>query len=151
MNRYHHSKSGLFLMELLINLLLFCVLCGCGLMFFMKSHNLANDATCLHQAVRITSSVAAIYETGDGSLTPLSEIYKAASSEQNGLTIYFDSGFRTCNKDGAVYRVTATPADTVPHKLSIDFYNEAGTIIYHLEACHHTPVTLGNIEEVTAP
>lgn len=151
MSRNHHSKSGLFLMELLINLLLFCLLCGCGLMFFIKSYNLTNDATALHQAVRITSSVAGIYETGDGTFAPLLEMYATAAQEDKYLCIYLDEDFHPCTKEETVYYIMAEQTDDRLDKLIINFYNSSGEVLYSISACHYTPATLGNTKEVAAP
>lgn len=151
MTRYHHSKSGLFLLELIINLLLFCVLCGCGLTFFMKSNHMAKNATSLHHAVRIVSSVAGIYETGDGGLTTLEHIYPEASLDGKDMTIYFNSNYQSCSPGSAVYTVTAKLSDTVCDRLCVSFYDETGNMIYSLEACHYTPASLGKVKEVTVP
>ena len=146
-----HSKSGLFLMELLLNLLLFCLLCGCGLMFFIKSHNLTKDATTLQQAVSITSSVAGIYETGDGSFASLLQMYENADQEDKYLCIYLDEHFSPCPKEQTAYYVMAEAMDTSPDKIRIDFYNSEGEVLYTIWACHYTPATPGNIKEVAEP
>lgn len=151
MSRNSHSKSGLFLMELLINLLLFCLLCGCGLMFFIKSYNLTNDATALHQAVGITSSVAGIYETGDGTFTPLLEIYTDAAREDKYLCIYLDEAYNPCPKEQTAYYIMVEQIDSAAGKICIDFYNSSGKVLYSISTCHYSPATLGTAKEVAAP
>jgi len=147
MNRYR-SKSGLFLMELLINLLLFCMLCGCGLIFFIKSSNLTKDATALSFAVSITSSVAGIYESGDGTLAPIQALYADADIDGDYLCIYLDEDFTPCQKGTAVYYVTTQLIGTSPNKVSILFYNHKGDVLYTVQACNHTPMTLTDAKEV---
>lgn len=151
MSRNHHSKSGLFLMELLINLLLFCLLCGCGLMFFIRSFNLTNDATALHQAVGITSSVAGIYETGDGTFAPLLDVYTDAAQEDKYLCIYLNEDFNPCTKAETAYYIMVEQPDPTADKILIDFYNSSGEVLYTISACHYTPATLGVAKEVAAP
>lgn len=148
MSRKSHSKSGLFLMELLINLLLFCLLCGCGLMFFIKSYNLSNDATALHQAVSITASVASVYETGDGSLDSISAIYTNADMEGKYLCIYLDEDFLPCTKEETAYYVMAQQPDSMASKILIEFYNSNGEVLYTIPACNYTATTLGAAKEV---
>ena len=148
MKRNHHSKSGLFLMELLINLLLFCLLCGCGLMFFIKSFNLTNDATALHKAVGITSSVAGIYETGDGSYDEICRAYPDADVEGKYLCIYLDQDFQPCTKDLTAYYIMAEQSTDAINKIRIDFYNHSGEILYTIQTCNYTPTTLGTAKEV---
>lgn len=151
MSRYLHSKSALFLMELLFNLLLFCVLCGCGLLFFLKSHNLSKDTTLLHHAVSITTSVASIYESGDGSFSSLCNAYESAESESNLLYIYLDEEFNPCSKTDSIYYVLCENLNSTPDKIRIDFYNSKGTVAYSIRACNHTPSTLNNVREVSLP
>lgn len=148
MSHKSHSKSGLFLMELLINLLLFCFLCGCGLMFFIKSYNLTNDATALHQAVSITASVAGVYETGDGSLSSICEAYSNADLEGKYLCIYLNEDFLPCAKEDTAYYVMAEQPDPMTCKIRIDFYNSNGQVLYSIPACNYTATTLGTVKEV---
>ena len=146
-----HSKSGLFMIELLINLLLFCLLCGCGLMFFIKSFNLTTDATALHHAVGITTSVAGIYETGDGSFAPLLEMYPDAAWEDKYLCIYLNEYYSPCTKDETAFYIMAEQLDNTVDKIRIDFYNSNGEVLYSIPACHYTPATLGVTKEVAVP
>lgn len=151
MSRHPHSKSGLFLMELLINLLLFCLLCGCGLMFFIKSSNLTNDATALHRAVGITSSVAGVYETGDGSFSSLLETYADAAQEGKYLCIYLNEDFNPCSKDETAYYIMVEQTDSRTCKIRIDFYDSSGEALYTIQTQHYTPATLGTAKEVVVP
>ena len=136
------------MMELLINLLLFCVLCGCGLMFFIKSRSLAHDATALHQAVSIASSVAGVYETGDGGFTSLLEIYPLADTEDNYACIYLDKDFVPCAKENTAYYVMVNLTDTSTGKATIGFYMGKGECIYSIPVYHYTVATPGTAKEV---
>ena len=147
---YQHSKSGLFLMELLLNILLFCVLCSCGLLMYVKAHNLTHSTTLLHQATRITSSIAAIYEGGDGTLTTLSQEFVRPAIE-GSICIYYDDNFEPCVREGAVYYVLAhilktddagaSTAGNPLQKLEICFYDSDDQMLYTITACHYTPST----------
>ncbi len=151
MRHIERSKSGLFLMELLINLLLFCILCGCGLMFFIKSNNMTRNTTDLHQAVRITSSIASIYEVSDGKLDTIQDIYTQGTRLENILILYFDENYAPCNKTEASYevRVQKLPADTnTLEKVQITFYDEGDMPFYTIDACHFSPSTLESAKEV---
>ena len=147
MSRHKYAKSGLFLLELLINLLLFSLLCGYGLTFFTKSNNLSQDTTTLHQAVRITSSIASIYESGDGSYSSLCNEFKNATVEDDFLYIYFDTNFQPCSSNDFVYYVFIEDLKTSLNKVRISFYDADGNLSHAITACHYTPSTLGNIRE----
>ena len=148
MKRYRHSKSGLFILELLINLLLFCFLCGCGLKFFIKSNTLTQDSVTLHNAVRITSSIAAIYESGDGSLNAILDEYTNGILGDQTLTIYFDKNFSPCDQNSAIYSASATGINSDIPKIDIVFYNQNQEAVYSIRACNYTPATLDTAKEV---
>mgnify|MGYP006876971622 CR=1 FL=1 len=44
MKRVRHSRSGLFLIELMICILFFSITAGICIQFFVKSHNMSQDA-----------------------------------------------------------------------------------------------------------
>lgn len=150
MKRYHHSKSGLFLLELLINLLLFCLLCGCSLTFFLKSHRLSEDAVLLQQAVSITSSVAGLYESGDGSFALLEKAYEPAELTETVFYLYLDKDCHPCPKEKAYCFLRAERLEAVPNGLQIDFYNQNGEISYSIQTRCFTPYTLEPAKEETA-
>ena len=150
MKQIQRSKSSLFLMELLINLLLFCVLCGCGLMFYIKSNNMTQKTTDLHNAVRITTSIAGIYESGDGSFNSLCEIYDECNTTEDSMSIYFDSSYMPCASETSVYEVVIQKTDSSIGKITIQFYNEKQEIIYSIDAFHYSPSTLTDVKEVPA-
>ena len=141
MSRYQASKSGLFLLELMINFLLFCFLCICGLTFFLKSNQLTGDATLLQHGVHLTSSVANIYETGDGSFSSVLEEFESAVSNNQELYIYFDSKYQPCTKDASCYYVYVQKQDSFPASINIDFCSADGTHIYSIQACNYPPLT----------
>lgn len=151
MSRYHHSKSSLFLMELLLNLLLFCILCGCGLMFFTKSKNLTDSTTSLHHAAAITSSIANIYENGDGTLTAIQDEFEYSVMDDTSIYIYYDEEYNPCSKDNSEYYVLVKQKITSLDKVSIEFYNKKGTMTYSIKSCHFTPTILEKAKEVPNP
>ncbi len=151
MSHYHHSKSGLFLMELLINLLLFCFLCGCGLMFFTKSYHMTMDATALHNAVHLTASIAGVYETGNGSLTPITESFLCTEVAQDTIHIYLDEDFIPCTKEDSVYFISVQKTESELNKIAIDFFDADGLVAYSITACNYSPSTLSDAKEVHNP
>ena len=76
--RFQRSKSSLFLMEIILNILLFSVLLVVGLQFFIKTHLLTRETFDLQEAVTCSSNIASIYQSGDGSLDVIKEHYPNA-------------------------------------------------------------------------
>ena len=68
MKRVRHSRSGLFLIELMICILFFSITAGICIQFFVKSHNMSQDAKNLYQAQQEAASMAEILEKDIDSL-----------------------------------------------------------------------------------
>lgn len=151
MNRFHPGKSSLFLMELIVNLLLFCILCGCGLMFFIKSNTLSEDTTTLHHAVSITSSIASIYEAGNGHISAISDELPYSVIDNHNVYIYYDKEYQLCSKKHAQYYVLVTTSDSSSSKVNISFYDSKDTLVHSITSCYHAPSTLGDVKEVALP
>ena len=75
MKRVRHSRSGLFLIELMICILFFSVTAGICIQFFVKSHNMSQDAKNLYQAQQEAASMAEILEKDIDSLDNISVYY----------------------------------------------------------------------------
>ena len=158
MRQRERNKSSLFLMELVINLLLFCILCGCGLMFFIKSTNLTRSTTDLHQAVRITTSIASAFEAGDGGLEDLELIHPVCdfgdiddpNLKPSEALLWYNEDYQPCTMEHGYYKVTVDLTEGTVHKATIVFYNEKGEAIYSIDAFHYSPHTLSDVGEVPA-
>ena len=95
MIRYERSKSSIFLLEILINILLFSVLCVCSLQFFIKSYQLTDNTTTLHHAVTACNNVAAVFQSGDGTLASVEEVFSYSFTSISGEMagdVYFKTG-----------------------------------------------------------
>lgn len=94
MRRVRHSKSGLFLIELMICILFFSFTAGICIRFFAKSHNLSQEAENLYQAQQEASSMAEILEKDIDSL--------------DNIYVYYDKDWKQCNKEDGVYWLEVT-------------------------------------------
>lgn len=151
MSLRRQSNSGLFLMELLINLLLFCLLCGCALLFFTKSHRLSEDATRLNNAVQITSSLAGIYETDRDGLEAIAKAYPLTYADGNHAILYFNKDYYPCEKEDSYYSITISSADSITNSIDICFYDHENQPLYSIRACKYIPATPKALKEVVKP
>ena len=141
------SQSSLFLMEILLNILLFSVMLSLCLPFFAKAHGLTFATTELERAVTVCSNAANIFEASDGSLETLSFMYKNKVFINDQLVVYFDKNFIDCPSGDAVFTMTVTllPDDSPVTKASIRCQKEEA-VIYQITACQYsalTPMNLG--------
>ena len=146
MNRYRHSKSSLFLMEIMLNMLFFSILVAFCLQIFVKAHRISEDTSTLHRAVTICSSVAEICQSTENAVELLSVLYPDAAIRGQDITIYFDRTFSPCCEYDAVYQACVTLADDALQASEILFLKTDTTdTIYTLSFCTYTPASLSEL------
>lgn len=106
MNQYRHSKSSLFLMEIILNILFFSILATFCVQIFFKGYQLSKSTEKLHQAVTACTSIAEICQSTDSPEETLSSIYPESMSLNETILIYYNKDFLACGKQNAVYRAT---------------------------------------------
>ena len=140
MNHYRHSKSSLFLMELMIDILFFLLLATCCLQFFVKSHQLQEKNNTLNHAVSCCSNTAEALRSLSGNLNALcqddySNCYEKDTPQSNAVTLYFNQSYKSCNKKTARYFITIIPSSNgVLSNFQLNFYSsdKPETSIYQL-------------------
>jgi hypothetical protein len=128
-------------MEIILNILLFSVLLVAGLQFFMHTRTLTEKTQELHQAVAECESVAAVFESGNGTLDDLIKTYRYCVNLNPQLLIYLDENFNECPKKDASYYISVvldSDTDTALSKLTITCYRDPTAPLYTLTACHYT-------------
>ncbi len=139
-----HSKNSLFLMEILINILLFSALLVVGLQFFSKTHTLTQKTRELHQAVTSCSNVAAIFESGDGTTADILTVYPYSVNLDDKVIVYLDKNFNDCQKGQAQYYITAKLDKSSNAQLATLTIRcrtmEHKALLYELNACHYNPL-----------
>ena len=132
MNQYRHSKSSLFLMEIILNILFFSILATFCVQIFFKGYQLSKSTEKLHQAVTACTSIAEICQSTDSPEETLSSIYPESTSLNETILIYYNKDFLACGKQNAVYRAT------------VDFLPDTSTAetLYELSASCYQPISL---------
>lgn len=97
MRRVRHSKSGLFLIELMICILFFSFTAGICIRFFVKSHDLSQKARNLYQAQQEAASMAELLEKDIDFL--------------DTMYVYYDKDWSQCDKTDMVYWMEVTDRD----------------------------------------
>lgn len=90
MNQYRHSKSSLFLMEIILNILFFSILATFCVQIFFKGYQLSKSTEKLHQAVTACTSIAEICQSTDSPEETLSSIYPESTSLNETILIYYN-------------------------------------------------------------
>jgi hypothetical protein len=141
--RHVHSSSSIFLMEIILNILLFSVMLVVGLQFFLQAHTQTAQTKALHQAVTSCESVAALFQSGDGTLEGLTASCPYSTKQNGQVRIYLDDAFQFCEQADASYYMTAelsSAKGSALARLRIVCYTGDREELYALTACHYTPI-----------
>ena len=127
-----HSKSGLFLMELIIALLFFSLASTVCVRLFVKSATLSQDTVDLTYAISQAQNLAECYSSCDGDIVQVHFLFPESEIlEDNVLAM---------EEDGLYSTLTFFPEDEdglISGEILIT--NATGKEIYSLQVLHHIP------------
>ena len=112
MQRKPAKRSSLFLLELIIAILFFCLASAVCVRFFVRSHVMEQETTELNLAVDQAVSAAEILRSGQDIVACLEDHYPDIVSFEDEkyhttyYTIYYDQEWNPCRKDGSIYRLS---------------------------------------------
>ena len=146
MNQHAHSKAGLFLIELMLNILFFSVLVTVCLQFIFKAHTITSSTTALYRAANTCASVAEIYQSGSNGKESLLNVYPDALLLNENLLIYFDENFTGCSEDKSHYRAFISFSNDACKTIKITFSDTYDSCeLYHLEVSGYHPKSLSEL------
>ena len=88
MNRHDTSKSGLFLIELILAIFFFIIAMAVCLQLFVKAHTLSQDTISMNHAVLWTQNLAELFLGNDGDFSAVKQAY---SESDCANTFQYDS------------------------------------------------------------
>ena len=144
-----------FLMELMIDILLFALLCACALTLFGKTARITEENDRLQNAISVCNNAEAVFQAGDA--YALMEFYEDGIMQNQTLHVGFDTEYHACSPDHATYILKVEffhsdallpsgdshPSD-IPHA-EITFSKKDGTVIYRTQVYRYKPQTLENL------
>lgn len=80
-------RSGVFLLELMISILFFCIAAAVGLQLFIKSHCISEDAGNMNMAVHKAAAAAEVFRSGTDMEDYLKEEYSYYEKEDNTFLV----------------------------------------------------------------
>lgn len=116
MKHSSNNRSSLFLLEIVIAILFFAIVSAVCLRAFAKSHTLSQQASDTNQAISTMENVAELLKSvepqdlgdWDKITKTLQTVYPELSPQYRIWDIYFDSDWKTCSANNAVYQITVT-------------------------------------------
>lgn len=148
-----HSRSSLFLMEMIIAILFFSLASAVCIQLFAQSHLLGKQTVNQNHAVTWTQNLADSYLAMDGDLDAVQELFVPSEEiSDNTLRLSFDNNWNLCSPDTSacfLAELTHTPSDASGiMKAEIKVYEAAApqSPIYTLSLLHHTAQRRGSNE-----
>lgn len=137
-----HSRSSLFLMELIIAILFFSLASAVCIRLFVKSHLVSESTVNQNHAITHAQNMAEVWLSVDGSPVLLSDFFPAASVSHVPRGTHSNS---TCDTENACYELLFdadwNPCDTIPS--DGDYFSallctgcrEDGMLLAHVDVC----------------
>lgn len=138
---FERSKASMFLFEILINILLFSVLCVCSLQFFIKAYQITENTTTLHHAVTACNNVAAVFQSNNGSTKAIQQTFSKAITENERIYIYLDENYQECDSQDVAFYITVTEQMSQIPSVRISFYKNGMDASYSIDVYHYQPLT----------
>lgn len=108
-----HSKSSLFLMELIIALLFFSLASTVCIRLFVNAHSLSNQTVDMNYAVNYAQNMAETFTGCDGDLASMQAIFSGSllSEDGNGLFMVQNGYYICLTRTGAINPGNMVSAD----------------------------------------
>lgn len=148
-----HSRSSLFLMEMIIAILLFSLASAVCIQLFARSHLLSTQTVNQNHAVIQAQNLAESYLSLEGNVATMQDLFSPSElTDENTLRLAFDSSWNLCTAEdnaGFYAELKSTPAEeTGIMKGEITVYDVSTpeSPIYTLSVMHHTAERRGSHE-----
>lgn len=100
-----HSKSGLFLMEMIFVLLFLGLTCGVCIRLFAASYTARVNAREDSHIQELITSAGEILEGTDGTVQSFLSLMPEGVADQDSICYYFDKQWQNTSQEDAVYKM----------------------------------------------
>ncbi|MDE7206217.1 MAG: hypothetical protein K2N90_03505 [Lachnospiraceae bacterium] len=108
--QYAASRSGLFLIELILSIFFFIIAAAVVMQLFVKSHFISEDTININYALLHTQNISEIFLAADGDFDAVEQAFSPEIlTEKEGITavLYFDKDWqRQTTQASAAYMIT---------------------------------------------
>ena len=145
-----HSRSSLFLMEMIIAILFFSLASAVCIQLFAKSHLLSTQTVNQNHAVTWAQNLAESYLASGGDLDSMQDLFSPSHrTNEDALCLSFDNNWNLCSEDTATFRADLihTPAESTGIMTAeIIVYEIASpdSPVYTLSVMHHVAERRGD-------
>lgn len=136
------SKSGLFLIELIVAIVFFAVASANCIQLFVGAHMLSKSSSDLNMAVTVAQNTAECFKLTGGSVEELSALLSGEpGADGKTLTVYYDGSWQSTSRENAKYHVFITLGGTerLPSAMIAVSKQPAGELVYEITAEKYMP------------
>lgn len=148
-----HSRSSLFLMEMIIAILFFSLASAVCIQLFTRSHLLSTQTVNQNHAVIQAQSLAESYLSLEGDMAAIQNLFSPSElTDDNTLCLALDADWELCPKaDSACFlaQLKNTPAGEtgiMEAEITVSAVSSPESPIYTLSVMHHTAERRGSHE-----
>lgn len=148
-----HSRSSLFLMEMIIAILFFSLASAVCIHLFAKSHLLSTQTVNRNHAVIQAQNLAESYLSLEGDIAAIQDLFFPSEQiDETTLRLAFDSSWNLCSAENGVCflaELASTPAgENGIMEAVITVYESSApeSPVYTLSVMHHTAERRGSHE-----
>lgn len=134
------SKSGLFLMELILAILFFSIASAICAQLFAAAHLTSTQTRQQSNAVAAAQSAIACLQAENGDLKSAAPLI-AGTTDAKGMTVNYDANWNACAKADAVYRLTVSPISHSETALVTVSRISDETVLFDVTCGWHAPIT----------
>ena len=129
-----HSKSSLFLIEMILSILILALTCTVCVRIFAAAKTQREEARELNHIQELVTSAGETLEGWNGQLSSFISIFGQPSKTSGALLqYYYDDSWNPCTENSAEYTMTIQPAASETEKTAdINFYNSQHDNLYQL-------------------
>ena len=147
MKHIPHTRSSLFLIELIIAVFFFSIGSAVCIRAFSQAYLMSRSAQELSFASSQISGAASAVRYTDRSAEALSEYFPSARADDSGCLIYYDRNRRPCSPEEASYTMTIrTEQDGIRTDIFLSMTRQDGAVLYELSLRYPSAVTAGKEE-----
>lgn len=139
-----HSKSSLFLMEMIFSLLFLALVSAICVRIFAASYQNRRQAREWNHIQELVTSAGEILEGSDGTADAFLTFLPNGEKNEKSLSYYYDKRWNPCARENALYRMTVTLTPSAKEKTAaVAFFrtdagtfaeaSEAGELLYRLD------------------
>lgn len=132
------SKSGLFLMELIIVIMFFSLASAVTVQLFVKSHLVSRTTVALTNSTMIVQNYAEVFRNSNGDFSELLDFFQTeiSHSDNNSFEVCYSADWESLkhsDSDGFILKGIYSEEDNFHYLLLSVYDNKAGQTVHEIE------------------